>query len=73
MGIDAITIASLALAVIVALYIARTVVSKIGGGRKKSNTGLETHMHRECAVCGWSGTASKYVKKCSNCGADLYE
>jgi hypothetical protein len=72
MGIDPIALIGLIAAVIAALYLLKTVLSKVKGGGKESKTGLETHIYKECAVCGWSGAVSKYVKKCSNCGADLY-
>jgi hypothetical protein len=72
MSLDAITIVGVIIAVAGGFYIARTIVSAVKGSGKGSGTGLETHVHKECASCGWSGTVSKYVKKCSNCGASLY-
>jgi hypothetical protein len=72
MSFDAITVIGVVIALAVALYVVKTIISAVKGPEKKSGTGLETHVHKECASCGWSGTVSKYVKKCSNCGESLY-
>lgn len=72
MGYDPITLVGLVIAVVVLLYVVKTILAAVRAPRKDAKSGLETHMFKECASCGWSGTVSKYVKKCSNCGASLY-
>ncbi|AFM26242.1 hypothetical protein Desti_3594 [Desulfomonile tiedjei DSM 6799] len=42
------------------------------GAAVEQHAGSETHIHKECAMCGWEGTVSKFHKKCSNCGSELY-
>jgi hypothetical protein len=72
MSLDTITVVGAAIVIVVALYVIKIIVAALKGPRKGAGARLETHVHKECAACGWSGTVSKYVNKCSNCGASLY-
>jgi predicted nucleic acid binding AN1-type Zn finger protein len=61
------------IAAIVILFLVVTVFRALSKDTKaEQHGGSETHMHKECAMCGWEGTVSKFHKKCSNCGTELY-
>jgi hypothetical protein len=60
----------IALAVAVVLLVTAALI--ILRGKNKAPKELETHVHKQCASCGWEGSVSKYHKKCSNCGETLY-
>jgi hypothetical protein len=58
---------------IVILFLVVTVFRALSKDTKAGqHGGSETHMQKECAMCGWEGMVSKFHKKCSNCGSELY-
>lgn len=58
---------------VVILFLVVTLFRALSRGAKaEQQAGSETHMHKQCAMCGWEGMVSKFHKKCSNCGSELY-
>jgi hypothetical protein len=67
------TLVIVGLAVVLILFIAGTILRAMSKGSKKEpEDALETHVMKECASCGWKGKVSKYHKRCSGCGEELF-
>jgi hypothetical protein len=74
MGLTAETIryGLLVLGVVVFFFLALLVWRLIFGTKDKDADGASAREFKECASCGWRGTVSKFHKKCSQCGCDLF-
>jgi hypothetical protein len=56
---------------IVALFFGLRAIWKTVAKSVVNKAESTSHVHKECASCGWEGMVSKYHKKCSNCGTEL--
>lgn len=71
MDFGAITWVTTVIGVVVLFFVVRALLKALLKGTREESV-PDTHVHKECAECGWEGMVSKYHKKCANCGADLY-